>query len=90
MIYWKAYSNNILYSTDVDEQQYCSSSKKIHTWIFTLVKSKKKPTLWKPVSIEIKDVRGIISKNYSVKKGLSSKIYFGTSKDADVIWIIIL
>lgn len=64
--------------------------KKIHTRIFTLVKSKKKTPLWKPISIEIKNVRGIISKNYSVKKGLSSKIYFGTSKEADVIRIIIL
>lgn len=64
--------------------------KKIHTRIFTLVKSKKKNPLWKPISIEIKNVRGIISKNYPVKKSFSSKIYFGSSKKADVIRIIIL
>lgn len=49
-----------------------------------LLKLKKK-TLRKTISIEIKDVRGIISKNYPVKEGFSSKIYFGTSKEADVI-----
>lgn len=55
-----------------------------------LLNLKKKKNLWKPISIEIKDVRGIISKNYPVKKSFSSKIYFGSSKKADVIWIIIL
>lgn len=55
-----------------------------------LLNLKKKKPLWKPISIEIKDVRGIISKNYPVKKSFSSKIFFGTSKEADVIWIIIL
>lgn len=56
---------------------------------YLLVKSKKKP-YESQFLIEIKDVRWIISKNYPVKKDFSSKIYFGTSKEADVIWIIIL
>lgn len=55
-----------------------------------LLNLKKKNPLWKPISIEIKNVRGIISKNYPVKKSFSGKIYFGTSKEADVIRIIIL
>lgn len=33
-----------------------------------LLNLKKKNPLWKPISIEIKNVRGIISKNYPVKK----------------------
>lgn len=59
--------------------------KKINTRIFTLVKSKKKKPCENQFLIEIKDVRGIISKNYPVKKSFSSKIYFGTSEEADVI-----
>lgn len=47
-----------------------------------------KKTLWSQFLIEIKDVRWIISKYYPVKKDFSSKIYPGTSKEADVIWII--
>lgn len=54
-----------------------------------LLNLKKKKNLWKLILIEIKDVRGIISKNYLVKKSFLSKIYFGFSKKVDVIWIII-
>lgn len=64
--------------------------KSIPEYLHLLNLKKKKNPLWKPISIEIKNVRGIISKNYPVKKSFSSKIYFGTSKEADVIWIIIL
>lgn len=62
------YFNNNLYSTDVDEQQYCSSSKKIHTRIFTLVKSIKKNHCESQFQLKLKMLGKLLAKIIQLKK----------------------